>query len=327
MNNTLWIHEGGKSNTKFRQILRRNGTPIGLVWGITEDSEHNIWVRTNGPPSSLIRIQDMEVREEFPLPVIPRSHKLAPDPQNGIWLGMLNGDLARFRSGKSEIFKFGNHLDTPVKSLLAAPDGSILGGTTFGVVGWKNGMQHILSTRNGLPCDEVNMLNADDEGDIWLYAACGLIEIPEGIEIGRWWREPESKLQTRVFDMFDGVQAGSSRLQWDFKSTRRTIVVRQQQRGTGNRSGAFDGKYPPSAGLISMASLRIEKNYPLQEALKLPALSRDLEIKTTRHRASPRRKRFFFATCSRVTTQPGRNPEPGVRPFTTTFVPVNIDFM
>ena len=42
MNNTLWIHEGGKTNGRFRQIIRRDGSPIGLVWGMAEDPEHNI---------------------------------------------------------------------------------------------------------------------------------------------------------------------------------------------------------------------------------------------------------------------------------------------
>jgi ligand-binding sensor domain-containing protein len=178
MDNALWVHEGGKTNGKFRQIFRRDGEPMGLVWDVTEDSEHNIWVSANGHPSSLIRIQDLEVREELPKPLnssLP--YRLAPDPQNGIWIGTEGGSLARFRSGKGEIFNFGSHPNSPVKSLLTAPDGSILGATNFGVLGWKNGKQQILSSRNGLPCDDINMLNLDDQGDLWLYAACGLIEI------------------------------------------------------------------------------------------------------------------------------------------------------
>ena len=73
----LWIHEGGKNNDMFRQIKRADGRAMGMVWGLTEDSEHDIWIETY---RSLIRVRDLAVREEFKQPPIPFAQKLAPDP-------------------------------------------------------------------------------------------------------------------------------------------------------------------------------------------------------------------------------------------------------
>jgi signal transduction histidine kinase/ligand-binding sensor domain-containing protein len=276
MDDGLWIHEGGKSSRIFRQIKRTDGRALGMVWGLTEDSEHNIWVETY---KSLIRIRDLTVREEFPQPPIPSGRQLAADPQSGIWLGLTSGDLARFRSGKTEIFNFSNHPNSVVKALFSAPDGSILGATEFGVLAWKSGKQQVLSARNGLPCDDVNMLNSDDQSNLWLYSACGLIEVPNE-EIERWWREPEAKLKTRVFDALDGVQAGSSHFSGSSKAPDgRLWFANNSVAQTIDPAHLTGNTVPPPVHINGIVADR--KSYPLQEALKLPALTRDLEIDYT----------------------------------------------
>ncbi|RZU43081.1 hypothetical protein BDD14_4699 [Edaphobacter modestus] len=128
IDNTLTIYQG----RRFRQIKRQDGSPVGVVTGMTEDSENNIWVETMGPPWTLLRIQDQKVRETFPAPQMPLARKIAADPQSGIWLGLLNGDLARYRSGKTEIFPYTHHPGSRVNELIAASDGSILGTLTGG---------------------------------------------------------------------------------------------------------------------------------------------------------------------------------------------------
>src|SRR5258705_9225682 len=53
IDNTLTIYQG----EKFNQIKRKDGGPVGVVMGMTEDSQNNIWVETMRPPGPLIRIQ------------------------------------------------------------------------------------------------------------------------------------------------------------------------------------------------------------------------------------------------------------------------------
>ena len=157
------------NNGKFSRINRRDGSPIGVAVGMTEDVDNNIWVETIGPPRTLIRIQDLKVQEEFPAPRMPDARKVAADPQGGIWLGLMNGDLARYRHGKTEIFPFEHGEGSRVNQLIVNSDGSVLGATPIGVVAWKEGKQQTLSVRNGLPCDFVNALIEDVHGSLWLY--------------------------------------------------------------------------------------------------------------------------------------------------------------
>jgi ligand-binding sensor domain-containing protein len=77
--NSLWVYEGGK----FTSIKRQDGRAFGMVMGMKEDSDHNVWVESRGPPATLIRIQDLKVREEFPAPPMPIARKVALDPQSG----------------------------------------------------------------------------------------------------------------------------------------------------------------------------------------------------------------------------------------------------
>jgi len=50
----------------------------------------------------------------------------------------------------------------------------------------EDGKQQILTVRNGLPCDSIDALISDNQGDLWLHAECGLIKIAND-EVQRWW--------------------------------------------------------------------------------------------------------------------------------------------
>jgi ligand-binding sensor domain-containing protein len=169
---TISIYKDGR----FSSIGRPDGSLIGLVVGMTEDVDNNIWVETTGPPMTLSRIRDLKVQEMFPVPQMPAARKVAADPRGGIWLGLMNGDLARYRHGKTEIFAFKHREDSRVNQLMVNSDGSVLGATPLGLVGWKEGKQQTLTVRNGLPCDTVYALIEDSQRALWLYTQCGLVE-------------------------------------------------------------------------------------------------------------------------------------------------------
>jgi ligand-binding sensor domain-containing protein len=128
---TMSIYKNGK----FSRIDRPNGSPIGLVVGMTEDVDNNIWVETIGPPRTLSRIRDLKVEEAFPVPQMPAARRVGADPEGGIWLGLRNGDLARYRDGKTEILPFKHGENSDVDQLLVNSDGSVLGATPLGLVG------------------------------------------------------------------------------------------------------------------------------------------------------------------------------------------------
>jgi ligand-binding sensor domain-containing protein len=272
---TMSIYENGK----FRRIDRRDGTPIGVVVGMTQDVDNNIWVETIGPPRTLIRIRDLKVQEEFPVPQMPPARKVEADPQGGVWLGLMNGDLARYRRGKTEIFAFKHGSDSRVNQLIVNSDGSVLGATGLGLVGWKEGKQQTLTIRNGLPCDFVNALIEDNRNTLWLYTQCGLVEIA-GTEMQRWWQHADITLQLKTFDAFDGVQPGRA----PFAGAARTpdgrlwfangVLLQMIDPGHLSRN-----ELPPPVHVEEIIADR--KNYLPSKDLRLPPLTRDLEIDYT----------------------------------------------
>jgi signal transduction histidine kinase/ligand-binding sensor domain-containing protein len=275
MDNTLWTREGGK----FTEFRKEHGKPFGVVMGMAEDIDHNIWAETAGPPATLIRIQDMKIQEEIPVPQVPLARKIVADPTDGIWLGLMTGDLARYRAGKVETFHFPDHPKTRVLALARAPDGSILGATDFGIIGSKDGKTQILKMKNGLPCDGYTGLVSDDQKNVWLYGACGLIEIAND-EMQRWWDHPKSKVKSRIFDALDGVQSGLGHFNTSAKSpdgrlwfaNGSMLQVVDPARLAGNTLA------PP---VYINAIVADRKIYPGQEGIALPPLTRDLEIDYT----------------------------------------------
>jgi len=98
----LWIYQKGH----FTEIKRGDGGHVGTVAGMTEDGEDNVWAVTIAPSRKLVRIRDFKVVDEIQVPHIPAARDLAADRTAGIWLGLMNGDLARYRNGNVEIFSF-----------------------------------------------------------------------------------------------------------------------------------------------------------------------------------------------------------------------------
>jgi signal transduction histidine kinase/ligand-binding sensor domain-containing protein len=275
MINRLFVYERGS----FREITKPDGSPLGMVMSIAEDSERNIWVESAGPPGTLVLIQDLKVRQQFPAPAMPLARKIVADAQGGIWLGLTTGDLARYRDGQVNIFTFGHHPNTRVRAIIAASDGSILGATAFGIVGWKNGKQQILTVQNGLPCNTVNTLISDDAANLWLNAECGLIEIPKQ-EMQLWWEHPETKLSLRFFDVLDGAEPGWA----PFNASAKTPDGRLWFTNSSvvqviDPAYIPENTLPPPVDISALVADR--KAYPLESAVRLPARTSDLEIDYT----------------------------------------------
>jgi ligand-binding sensor domain-containing protein len=185
----LSVYEQGK----FTKIHTRDGSPLGTVRAMTEDVDGSIWVATRSTEKRdrLLRIQGLGIREEISSPQLPFPNALAADPHGGVWLGLASGGLARYRNGQMEFFSLNQSPhDGPVHGLLVNSDASVLAATASGLVGWQNGRVQSLTVRNGLPCDVIYALISDRKATLWLYAACGLIAIPNAetaamVEIAR----------------------------------------------------------------------------------------------------------------------------------------------
>ncbi len=276
IDNTLNIYENGR----FTRITRRNGSPMGMILGITEDGDNNLWV-LRVPQRMLIRIFDRKVQEELPTPQIPAAGSLVADPRGAVWLGLLNGDLARYQKGRIDTFRFEHPPNARVNQVLLNPDGSILGATTYGLIGWSSGKQQTLNAQNGLPCNGVNGMVEDGSGALWLYMQCAMVEIARS-DLQRWWAQPNVRLQPRVFDVFDGLQLGPYA---PFESQ----AVRTLDGRLWFANSAVPQMIDPAhlARNLIAPPVHVEqiiadrKGYALQGDVRLPARTRDVEIDYT----------------------------------------------
>jgi len=201
--NELYRFDSGK----FHRILRKGGASTRFIVGITEDSAHDIWAEVSGEHRELIRVHGLQVVEEYPEAVIPSARALAGGPNGVLWLGLRNGDLARFQNGHAEVFPSPGGAKSYVDQVVVNPDGTVFATTSAGLVGWKDGTSHLLSSKNGLPCDSVVGAAWDNRDSLWLDTECGLARISKE-EVDGWWRDDSARVAPEIIDALDGVQPG-----------------------------------------------------------------------------------------------------------------------
>ena len=297
IDNKLYVYKDGT----FGSINKNDGSPTGMVVGIAEDIENNIWIETlRNSARILLRIHDFKVQEEFPAPQMPAARRVVADPKSGIWLGLLDGNLARVRNGQAEIFHFQGSAKADrmrpiedVEQMTITPDGAVLGATGFGLIGWKNGNQRILNARNGLPCDGVHAALTDSAGNLWVYAQCGLVEIAAK-DVQEWWENSDIAVQpSLVLDVFDGAQANRA----SFPGAARSVDGRLWF-SNGYGLQMID---PAHLAMKSAPPVHVEeiiadrKQYSPQEGLRIPPRTRDLEIDyTALSLAVPQKVRFRY---------------------------------
>jgi len=277
IDNTLSVSSDGH----FKRIDMPGGGPMGMVVGLTESTDGSVWAEIRGTPWKLVRIQDGHVREVLPEPGIPAARRVAADPQGGIWLGLASGDLARLRNGALESFSIGQgrnlaHDAFPIRQLHVNGDGAVLGAATFGLIGWHEGTKRILTVRNGLPCDRILALVEDGRGDLWLGSQCGLVKIARE-ELREWWNDPDVQVHPMVLDVFDGWLPGDSPFQPAARSPdgrlwfANAVVLQMVDPDHLPRNTR-----PPPVHIEDVVADR--RSYPPSAGLRLPPLTRDLQI-------------------------------------------------
>jgi C4-dicarboxylate-specific signal transduction histidine kinase/ligand-binding sensor domain-containing protein len=296
IDDTLWIYANGA----FHRVTRRDGRDTGVITDITEDVDNNIWAESIGPPRALLRIRGLTVEEEFPAAVIPAAHTIGADRESGIWLGLLNGDLARYRHGNFETFHFEHALPSHVLQISVDPDGSVLGATPVGLIGWRNGTQRTLTVKNGLPCDAVFAFVRDGHGALWLYTQCGLVQIADAA-LQDWWEHSDAKIPLRIFDSSDGVQPEGAPFRSAAMSPDGRLWFVNLSLLQMIDPAHLDGNLmPPPVHIEQIVADR--RNYSPKDGLRLPALTRDLEIDyTALSFVAPQKMRFRYRLDGRDT--------------------------
>jgi PAS domain S-box-containing protein len=271
----LFIYKDGR----FRRIPEPDHHPLGLVVGLTEDVNGNIWAECKGAQRRLLRIHDFKMSEEFSEPQVPKAKAIAADPKGGIWLGTLTGDLTFFRDGIARTFPLNLKNKRWAYQIAVAPDGSVITASDDGLVMLRSGKVQRLGKENGLPCDGVYGFAMDDNRNLWLNAPCGFMEIAAS-DVQRWWIHPDTMVSARLFSALDGARPGPVSFNPAAKSPDGRIWfvngVVLQMIDPSHLSG--NGTFSP---VYVEAVVADRKQYKPQEGLQLPPLIRDLQISYT----------------------------------------------
>jgi signal transduction histidine kinase/ligand-binding sensor domain-containing protein len=301
----LYVYE----NDRFDPIRRSNTSAIGAVVAITEDRDNSVWAEVLGSPMKLLRIRSREVREELHAPRMPAASSLAADPHDGIWLGLVDGDLARYRQGRLETFSAESAAKSPVRQILVRADGSVLAATSSGLTEWQNGTLRTLTSQNGLPCNGLYALVSDNNNALWLYAQCGLIRVADA-ELGEWWNGTKVRVKVDTFDVFDGARPSYTAFQPH--ATRspdgRLWFANPDVVQMIDPNHLEVNALPPPVHIEQIVADRV--NYSAGGQISLPALTRDLEIDyTALSFVVPQKVRFRY----RLENHDPDWQEPGIR--------------
>jgi ligand-binding sensor domain-containing protein len=288
VDNDLTLYQGGH----FKKISRLDGSSIGPVSSITEDPQKNLWVESV-QNKKLLRIRDLKIQEEFPLSDIDPTRALAADAQGNLWLGLREGGLARFQNGHVEKIHFPHSMNSRVRQMIVNPDGSIFAASSSGILAWKEGRTFVLGTRNGLPCDGINGMIGDEHSNLWLHASCGVIEIDQS-ELQQWWKHPANTVQFRFFDMLDGTQPGNAFYEPAARSKDGLLwFANGSVLQMVDPSNLIRNPVPPPVHVEEIIADR--KHYSPQGIMRLPRLTRDLEIDyTALSFVAPQKMRFRY---------------------------------
>ena len=185
--------------------------PAGTKNAITGDNHGGLWLSLFGTANnySLTHLVDGKITEQVPWRDLGGGPGtgLLPDPNGGIWTGLLSGGIAYFRAGQIRNLPLSDDGAGARKVMDISRDrsGTLWAATENGVSRITNTGVATLTTANGLPCKAVHWIIEDDLSSYWLYTPCGLLRIAR-TELEAWIADPKRSIQVTTFDATDGVR-------------------------------------------------------------------------------------------------------------------------
>ena len=269
-----------------------SGVPIGFP--MVADSSGDLWISR---PQSVLHLRPGTPVEEIPWLKLSRkdfaSAILADPTQGGLWFGFTQGGVAYFKDhqvratygpadGLGEGLVSGFKLDV---------DGTLWAATEGGLSRIKNGRVLTLSSTNGLPCNGVKWVMEDDDHFFWLYTACGLLRLARQ-DLDAWAGDPRKTVHPAVFDSTDGVRIVSG---MSVTGPAKSADVRIWFL-PGDGVSIIDPRHLPVNKLPPPVHIeRIIADRKAFSKLRLPALTRDLEIEyTALSLVAPEKNRFKY---------------------------------
>jgi len=277
--------------------------PSTMVHGIAEDRTGDRWIADQN--LGLFRWSPSHEVQRTLWPAFgsnAHATALATDPADGgLWLGFSKGGIAYFRGGRVlASFSAGDGLGSGrVNQLRFDRQGALWAATEGGLSRLKDGRISTLTRKNGLPCHATQWSIEDEAQSVWLNTPCGLVRVARS-DLDDWVAAADKagrSIRTTVFDTADGVRSSPSAGGF-------TPHVAKSPDGrlwfwTPDGVAVLDpghlpfNKLPPPVHIEQVIGDR--KPYEASSNLRLPPLSRDLEIDyTALSLVAPEKIRFKY---------------------------------
>jgi signal transduction histidine kinase/ligand-binding sensor domain-containing protein len=280
-----------------RVVTMNRLAPLDVPRSITEDGEGTIWIAHQ--KRGLFRLSRGGANDQ-PVPWTALNHEdpasvVVGDPrQGGAWVGFGQGGLSYFADGRVRA-SYGTNdglARGAVSALYFDREGALWIAADGGLSRLKSGRLSTLTSANGLPCESVQWAIHDDAGALWLAMTCGLVRIPAAA-IRRWTAAADQgqatnqEVQLSVFGNADGFRSAAGFHYYTapvVKSTDgRLWFLGQSGVSVLDPARLPFNSVPPPVHIEQIIADR--KTYDTTsasaEALRLPRLTRDLQIEYT----------------------------------------------
>ena len=283
-------------NGRFREIKAPEGQPftsVGGVSAIAEDSGGTIWVLT--ATGQLFSIVGDTTKQALPNDGPARLKYLVAVPNGGLWLGA-EGTISYFRDGRLQTTSLSSPQGPPgILAPFLDSDSSLLVPSPLGLYRLNHGQLTLFSSDNGLPCPETFNAIRDNHGALWIYTRCGLVRI-SGPEWAKWIKIPHVAVSVMILDALDGAQAGTGG-SYQPGSSKAPDGRLWFQTGVSvqvlDPDRLYENAVPPPVYVEGVVADL--KRFDATSFVKVPALSRDLEIDYTAPSFSvPQKVRFRY---------------------------------
>jgi signal transduction histidine kinase/ligand-binding sensor domain-containing protein len=206
----IWVSTaGGVGYLQDERYIPVPSIPNALPRVMVEAPTGHLWVATQ--KAGLLDLFRGRSLQQVPWAALGRrdfARALAADPsQHGFWLGFNQSGVAYLEDGTVlASYSAENGLGSGhVNDLRFGARGALWAATGTGLSCIVDGHVATLTSKNGLPCDNVLAVMEDDDYSMWLYMGCGLVRIARP-ELEAWVADPSKPVKTKLFDTSDGVR-------------------------------------------------------------------------------------------------------------------------
>jgi signal transduction histidine kinase len=262
-----------------------SGVTGAFAFAIAGDEVGNLWISQG---QGLLHLRRGTTIERIPWATFGQADHasaLAVDPQGDLWVGLSKGGVARFKDGQLRgAYRVADGLgEGRVTGFQPDRDNTLWVATQGGLSRVRDGRVATLTSKNGLPCDSVHWVMADDAHALWLGTVCGLVQITRD-QLETWTatadKDPKWQIQTTVFDDSDGIRNRAAATGYSPRVSRAPDGRLWFLSGDGvsviDPRNLRANPLPPPVHIHQLIADR--KSHDAASGLRLPPLIRDLQI-------------------------------------------------